>query len=1096
MNEWQVKDSGDEICITNPVGHCRKMGTQQFKSSLLRLNQLEQLRFLLEDYPKNPYGWYQKQARALLQQLPIWTSQLGHAVFDTRAPDILANEQMPTLKLLSTTGDLLSQPWELLENNGKHSVQVVRQHFQSQNASLTYPSRRAADLRVLWVVSRPNGIHDVSYSIVLRAAIERLRANGVLVEILRPATAEQFRSCLTRFAKSPFDILHLDMHGTVNPENIGLLEWEDAFSPLSPLGKTTCASQSIETLLTRVDVPLPPLVVLNACRSGYANFGVKTSSSVALQLLEHGVQCVVGMSYNVRPEIASVFMASFYSQLLTGASIGDGVSAARQFLLKHPPERSPDVAGWVLPALYGNPSFCLVKHQPFLTRSVSITPVPKDIPENLDDGLLVVFEKWLGRQLAISGPGTPLILFGGEGIGKSLFISGWSQLLHATSSEIGEINRICLNEATFAKQESQLQSWVHTPPAVIDASDITPLRLLIIEQSDWLEDCSQHFRDRFNALISAMHNVGVAIVITGRTSKQWLNCENCLRVAFESTSTVVSRKRERRETNDTHGWYSHPLVSLKLNGETTDHRLLRQIDSLCNTPDLPALLSPAGNRPVANLLKHAASRLDSRLSLLSNEERHLLCIFSVMQDPVDFGKADQNCNDTSDTVAPLIVEYAHLSGIASWQCELSFWKDTFNHATALCILREENEQIYVPHPLLGALLADKWPLARSLEMATDGFLEAVTNAIGSRFPKRIEPSGIAILVDRYPRTAFHLFCHTLVQENFQMACQLFWKLDTCYYSATQTKPRQLLVDMALAATSPANHLAQRAMPHRRVLRFSAIVRAIDIILADFACTKKPQLIRDARNLLDELNNMAQAQVEMAILRQKQGDWFRHQTDYTNASKCYAAANCLYIDVQDTEGQAEATHSMAMLFFRNNHAMKARQYLIHEAGLILGVPHLHTGSNPIGDMPVSLNPQMDRCFTELMRIALILGNWDEYDLLEQKLFQQKQMEKKQAFRTESRSQLDKAKQSFVDTLVLRNDERSDNKRRLLHEVVTTGIAAGNQQQICLGYLGLGRIAEVEGNFEEALCWYECALMAAGTEESQMIKGLIEEMKKKL
>ncbi len=342
---------------------------------------LTDLRWYLEQYLEVPTGVYEERGARVAGLLPSWGEQIFTAVFPAGPArdayvDARAQDGPVELVFLSSSAQQLGRPWELMSFPGRgvpvalDGVAVSRNLTGEGMAKVVgVPGSR---LRVLMVISRPQGTNDVGYQMIARPLLRRLEAvrGSVDLVVLRPPTLDRLREVLTEAqeAGKPFQVVHFDGHGVFGqmpatgaaggwgpvmydtPGPQGMLAFEKPGG-----GSDLVGAGRVARVLAGAEVPV---VVLNACQSGQLETqgGSQVEAAVATRLLTEGCASVVAMAYSVFAVAAAEFMTAFYERLFAGDRVTDAVAAGRAQLKYN--DKRPSLKGmlpladWMVPVLY------------------------------------------------------------------------------------------------------------------------------------------------------------------------------------------------------------------------------------------------------------------------------------------------------------------------------------------------------------------------------------------------------------------------------------------------------------------------------------------------------------------------------------------------------------------------------------------------------------------------------------------------------------------------------------------------------------------------------------------------------------------------
>ncbi|MDX3538946.1 tetratricopeptide repeat protein [Streptomyces sp. MB09-01] len=370
---------------------------------------LEELRWYLEQYLSTPFGVYGDRGSAVETQLPVWGARIFKAVFAAGpARDAYVRARArggPTeVVILSATAGPLGLPWELMADPARPTplaldrVAVSRGLLTAQSTAVSQAT--GSRLRVLMVISRPDGPQDVGYRMIARPMLRRLAPirDEVDLVVLRPPTLDRLGEVLAeaRAAGEPFQIVHFDGHGVFGhaprPVDRFTPQTDDGLGSRGMLafehprgGQDLVPAEQVARLLTQAQVPI---VVLNACRS--AVVGARVEATVATRLLQEGTAAVVAMAYSVYAVAAAEFMAAFYERLLSGDRVTEAVAAGRTRLATADERPSPKgllpLADWMVPVLYARSEagFPWLRARPESATSVGRDTVPPGPRERED----------------------------------------------------------------------------------------------------------------------------------------------------------------------------------------------------------------------------------------------------------------------------------------------------------------------------------------------------------------------------------------------------------------------------------------------------------------------------------------------------------------------------------------------------------------------------------------------------------------------------------------------------------------------------------------------------------------------------------------
>jgi hypothetical protein len=258
-------------------------------------------------------------------------------------------------------------PWEMLAPRGteldepRHTrgrLGVLRQFRESEGAA---SERRAPTGRTMLVIGNPpaGAAHDdlahasaeaksvaqafsqASYDVT---ALVWDRGEPVGVEGAAStvaAGASSATAVMNALFAQDWRVVHIAAHGKLDadPMSSGAVIGEDTFVTASVIDQLPC---------------VPDLVFLNCCHLGTIGAN-RLAAGVARGLMRIGVRAVVVAGWQVEERGAAAFAEHLYARLLSGASFGDAVVAAREAALS----ASPTTTTWAAYQCYGDPGFHL-----------------------------------------------------------------------------------------------------------------------------------------------------------------------------------------------------------------------------------------------------------------------------------------------------------------------------------------------------------------------------------------------------------------------------------------------------------------------------------------------------------------------------------------------------------------------------------------------------------------------------------------------------------------------------------------------------------------------------------------------------------------
>jgi len=376
----------------------------------LTAQEQEDLRWYMEDYLEHADtipAVQIEQIETMMQQrgIELYNKVLA-ANQNTQAIWFAIRNLLADLRIEIQAGiaEAAAIPWELLRDPQSKSALAVRVaafvRVQSNPhiSFVSVPVNPSGRIRLLFVMSRPDGINDV---IPFRSSANRLlqglaenRAHFDIVA-LRPPTYEQLQRTLKAAKEQgrPFHIVHFDGHGCYTDLSTTVLaDW----LPLMPLSERTgqhgyllfehlahksnirpVSGKELGELLHDNGVSS---LVLDACQTAMHQAAgqpedaatvhdeIRDIGSLAQAVVDCGIPAVLAMRYSVYVVTAAQYVGELYAGLSLGRDFGQAASAARQHLQRNPDRwiglKPRPLQDWFVPVIYEAQPLTLLKPSP------------------------------------------------------------------------------------------------------------------------------------------------------------------------------------------------------------------------------------------------------------------------------------------------------------------------------------------------------------------------------------------------------------------------------------------------------------------------------------------------------------------------------------------------------------------------------------------------------------------------------------------------------------------------------------------------------------------------------------------------------------
>lgn len=154
-----------------------------------------------------------------------------------------------------------------------------------------------------------------------------------------------------------FDLLHIACHGIAETANIGNAYLE---MPGKPRSDGSLSEENVMADTVRREAALrdeatgkQPIVVLNACQSARAGYGLKGIGGFAEAFVAGGAGVFIGSSWSVGDVPARAFIEEFYKHFLSGKA--KGVTLSQAVAKARSKARADGDATWLAYVVYGHP---------------------------------------------------------------------------------------------------------------------------------------------------------------------------------------------------------------------------------------------------------------------------------------------------------------------------------------------------------------------------------------------------------------------------------------------------------------------------------------------------------------------------------------------------------------------------------------------------------------------------------------------------------------------------------------------------------------------------------------------------------------------
>jgi hypothetical protein len=291
---------------------------------------------------------------------------------------------------IAATERLAHLPWELLHDGQCFLVKkipaIIPVRWVSNGqpiVSANTPQNRP--LNVLFMATSPLGVEpELDYEAEEGRILKATERTPVDLRVEESGCLNELRYVVREYETSYFDVFHLTGHATHDNGKPWFLT-EDEYG-----NRVDSSTDAIADALT---YPLPPLIFLSGCRTGYSSD--VAVPSMAEELLNMGATAVLGWGERVGDTDATAAAYQLYWELSQGGTLAKAIASTYQVLIQ---QKVPD---WHKLRLYVRDSLPQALVTPLKTRGRKQLPKPSTKVEFRDDEKrlrVATRENFVGRR--------------------------------------------------------------------------------------------------------------------------------------------------------------------------------------------------------------------------------------------------------------------------------------------------------------------------------------------------------------------------------------------------------------------------------------------------------------------------------------------------------------------------------------------------------------------------------------------------------------------------------------------------------------------------------------------------------------------------
>ncbi len=364
-------------------------------------------------------------------RIPVDYAITGQALYNwlDQSDRVLANalnqpRQEGLVIAIATDKGMAKLPWELLHDGKcflvekRPAIIPVRWVPNGQPTITIANSPQNRHLNLLFMATSPLGVEpELDYEAEEGKILKATQRTPVNLRVEESGSLSELSYLVRKQEKDPnhpdvsyFDVFHLTGHATYQEGKPCFLT-EDEYG-----NRVDSITTEIRDALTS---PLPPLIFLSGCRTGY--YSEETVPSMAEELLKMGGTAILGWGERVRDTDATAAACKLYWHLSQGEAVTDALFSTYQALIR---QQAHD---WHKLRLYVANTLPQMLVTPVNTRGRTQLPKPKF--RDSDQQLKVARgEDFVGRRrqlqnclriLKIDNDKVGVLIHGMGGLGKS-----------------------------------------------------------------------------------------------------------------------------------------------------------------------------------------------------------------------------------------------------------------------------------------------------------------------------------------------------------------------------------------------------------------------------------------------------------------------------------------------------------------------------------------------------------------------------------------------------------------------------------------------------------------------------------------------------